>query len=192
MNTSNQNITRVIVIAGMMLLAAFTRLIPHPANFTAVLAIALFGGAKFKKPALAILIPLVVMLLTDLTYSTIRYGSTDVIVGFYSLMPLVYSCIAVTSLIGIYISKKQNMAFIFLGSVVSSTLFFLVTNAGVWYHSLQYAQNAQGLTACYAAGIPFYGNQLLGDLFFNAVLFGAFSLVSKRVPVLKANFERRK
>ena len=107
---SNQNSTRALIIAGMMLLAAFTRLIPHWPNFTAVLAVALFGGAKFRNTALAVLVPLVVMLITDLSYSTIQFGSTDVVVGFHSLMPLVYGSIAVTSLIGIYVGKNRFCA----------------------------------------------------------------------------------
>lgn len=186
MKTSNQN-TRIILIIGMMMLAAFTRLIPHPANFTAVLAVALFGGAKFRNAALAILVPLLVMLFTDISYSTIRYGGTNVVMGFHTLMPLVYGCIALTSLIGIYISKKKNAGYIIAASIVSSTLFFLITNAGVWYHNAEFAQNATGLIMCYDLGIPFYRNQLIGDLFFNGVLFGVFSLVSKRVPVLRTN-----
>ena len=191
MNTSNQT-TRVGLIIGMMVLAAFTRLIPHWPNFTAVLAVALFGGAKFKNAALAVIIPLVIMLITDLSYSTIHYGSTDVVVGFHSLMPLVYICIAITSLIGIYVGKKSSAGFIIGGSIIASTLFFLVTNAGVWYHSPMFAQNAQGLISCYDLGLPFYRNEVIGDLFFNTILFGVFALASKRVPVLRTNYQENR
>jgi len=186
MSTTNQN-TRTALIAGMMVLAAFTRLIPHAPNFTAILAVALFGGAKFRNASLAILVPLVVMLLTDLTSSTIQFGGTNIVMGFHSLMPFVYSCIAITSLIGIYISKKANAAYIIGGSLLASTLFFLITNAGVWYHNPQFTQDWGGLFACYDFAIPFFGNQLAGDLFYNGILFGAYALASKRIPVLKAS-----
>lgn len=183
MNTSNQTI-RIALITGMMVLAAFTRLIPHPANCTAIMAVALFGGAKFRNAALAILVPLGVMLLTDLSYSTIRYGGTDVTLGLHSLVPLVYGCIAVTSLIGIYISKRSTAGYIIGASLVSSTLFFFVTNAGVWFHNPQFTQDASGLITCYNLGIPFYRNQLFGDLFFNGALFGIYALAQKKLPVL--------
>jgi hypothetical protein len=186
MNTPDKT-TRLALITGMMVLAAFSRLIPHAPNFTAVLAIALFGGAKFRNTVLAIIVPLLVMFITDLSNFAIQFGSTDIVIGFHSLMPLVYSCIAITSLIGIYISKKQGAGYIIGGSIVASTLFFLVTNAGVWYHNPQFTQDVQGLMACYTIAIPFYGNQLLGDLFFSGMLFGAYSLASKRIPVLKTN-----
>lgn len=186
MNISNNNTTRIAIITGLMVLAAFTRLIPHPANFTAVLAVALFGGAKFKNTTLAIIIPLLVMLVTDLTYSSIQFGSTSIVIGAYSLMPLVYGCIAITSLIGVYISKKPGAGYMLGGSIVASTLFFLITNAGVWYHNHQFPQDANGLMMCYGLGIPFYGNQLIGDIFFNTVLFGTFALASRKIPVLRA------
>lgn len=172
MNSSNQTITRAAIIAGMMLLAAFTRLIPHPANFTAVLAIALFGGAKFKNPSLAVVLPLGVMLITDL------------MIGFYSLMSFVYACIALTSIIGMYVGRKSNPVFILCGSLVASTLFFLVTNAAVWYHNPQFTQTASGLLTCYDFAVPFYRNQLFGDLFFNFVLFGSYRLAKAKIPSL--------
>jgi hypothetical protein len=171
MPTSNQ-IIRTAVIMGIMLIAAFTRLIPHPANLTAIMAVALFGGAKFRKSPFAILVPLMIMLITDL------------FIGFYSLMPIVYGCIALTTVIGTYVGKKSNPLFVIGGSVLASTIFFLVTNATVWYHDPNYSQNANGLLMCYNAGIPFYRNQLFGDLFFNFVLFGSYKLAKSKYPAL--------
>ncbi len=172
MNTSNQNITRVAVITGMMLLAGLTRLIPHPFNFTAIMALALFGGAKFKNTPLAIVLPLIVMLITD------------AIIGFYSLMPFVYGCIVITALIGTSVGKKSNPVYVIGGSLISSVLFFLVTNAAVWYHNLLFTQDTSGLIACYTIAVPFFKNQLLGDLFFNFMLFGSYRLVKSRVAAL--------
>jgi hypothetical protein len=172
MNTSNQNIIRIAVIAGMMLLAGFSRLIPHPFNFTAIMALALFGGAKFKNTSLAIILPLIVMLITD------------AIIGFYSLMPFVYACIVITALIGTSISRKSNPLYVIGGSLISSVLFFLVTNAAVCYHNPQFTQNLQGLMMCYEFALPFFKNQLFGDLLFNFMLFGSYRLVRSRVPAL--------
>jgi len=173
MNTSNQNIMRVAIIGGMMLLAGLSRLIPHPFNFTAIMALALFGGAKFKNPSLSIVVPLVVMLITD------------VIIGFYTLMPFVYSCIVVTSLLGMAVGRKSNPLYIIGGSLISSVLFFLVTNAAVWYHNPQFTQDVSGLMMCYDFAVPFFRNQLFGDLFFNFMLFGSYYLVKTKIPALR-------
>jgi hypothetical protein len=170
MTTSNQNIIRIAVIGGMMLLAGLSRLIPHPANFTAIMAVALFGGAKFKSKPIAVVGPLIVMLITD------------TIIGYYSLMPFVYGCIVVTAVIGTTIGRKSNPLFVIGGSLVSSVLFFLVTNATVWYHNPQFSQDSSGLIACYIYAVPFFKNQLIGDLFFNFILFGSYRLVKARIP----------
>src|SRR5689334_6364208 len=154
MNTSTQNSKQTFLIIVLMMLAAFTRLVPHAPNFTAIMAVALFGGVKFKRTSYAVLIPLSVMLLTDM------------FIGFYSLMPVVYGCIALTSLIGIYIRKSANPFVIIVVSILSSILFFMVTNAAVWYHDPLHTQDMKGLLACYNEGIPFFKNQLFGDLFF--------------------------
>jgi len=172
MKNSNQDITRFAFVAGLILLAALTRLLPHPANLTAIMAIALFGGAKFTDRRVAIVLPLIMMLLTDL------------IIGFYSLMPVVYSCIVVTTLAGIYVGKKNKVAYIIGGSLFSSILFFLCTNTAVWYHDPKYSQDFAGLMLCLEAGIPFFKNQVFGDLFFNGVLFGTYKLATRRFPKL--------
>ena len=172
MNTSKQSMIRFSIILLMMLLAAFTRLIPHPMNFTAVLAIALFGGAKFRSSSLAIVLPLVVMLITDF------------FIGFYSLMPVVYSCIAITAIVGKYVGRTNRPAYIVIASIVCSLFFFLVTNAAVWYNNPMYATNLSGLMKCYDIAIPFFRNQIFGDLFFNFMLFGSYKLVKTKIPAL--------
>lgn len=172
MKTINNSPTRNLIIAGLMLLAAFTRLIPHPANFTAVMALALFGGAKIKNQPLAFVIPLIVMLITDL------------VIGFYSLMPFVYGSIVLTVLIGKYVGRLSNPVFIIGGSLVSSIVFFLITNAAVWYHNPQYAQSLPGLMLCYDVAIPFFRNQVFGDLFFNFLLFGTFKIAQTKITSL--------
>ena len=100
--------------AGIVLivLSAITRLIPHPFNFTAVGAMALFSGANFKDKRIAFLMPVIVMFLTDL------------IIGFhFSILP-VYTCFAFTVWLGTRIKNKQNFVPIVITSLVSSVVFF--------------------------------------------------------------------
>jgi formate-dependent nitrite reductase membrane component NrfD len=48
----------------------------------------------------------------------------------------------------------------------------LVTNFASWLNNPMYTQNFSGLLTSYIAGIPFFRNTLLGDLFYLSVLFG--------------------
>jgi hypothetical protein len=71
-------------------------------------------------------------------------------------------------------------------SLAASVLFFVVTNFAVWAMGSMYPKSAGGLLACYVAAIPFFGNTLLGDAFFTAVLFGGLALAEWRIPAVRA------
>ena len=73
-------------------------------------------------------------------------------------------------------------------AIVSSVLFFAITNFGVWLFSGFYPRTLAGLEACYVAAIPFFQNTIAGDLFFSGLLFGGFALVERLVPAIR---ERR-
>ena len=63
-----------IVVAGMILIAALSRVIPHPPNFSPIEAVALFGGAYFARRAWAIVVPLVAMAISDVVLGLINGG----------------------------------------------------------------------------------------------------------------------
>jgi hypothetical protein len=164
---------RFLTLAGMIVMAAAVRLAPHPWNMTPVAAMALFSGAHFRDPYAAFGVPLLAMVLSD------------VVLGFHSLAWVVYGCFALTVLIGTWIKRRFSFERIVLGSGMASVLFFAITNFGVWMVSGLYPRTAQGLAACYLAGIPFFRNTLFGDLAYTGILFGGFLLAERLVPVLR-------
>lgn len=170
----NSNLTpRFLVLAGLILATAFTRLIPHPPNFTAIGAMALFGGAYFSKKSFAYAVPLIAMFLSD------------IIIGFHPGMYAVYLSFILIVMIGISLSNKKKIGNIFLASVSASVLFFVITNFALWLTGVLYPKTAAGLAACFTAAIPFFHYTLLGDLFFVGILFGAFELVKVKFPQLE-------
>ena len=68
-------------------------------------------------------------------------------------------------------------------SLVGSTLFFLLSNLGVWMigHGDWYPRTFSGLAACYTAGIHFFRNALAGDLVYTGILFGSYELFYRGV-----------
>ena len=161
------------VLIGMILAAALSRLIPHPPNFAPIGALALFGGAQFADRRLAFLVPLTAMLLSDLC------------IGFYSHMEWVYGSFALITCMGLWLRSRRTAWGIAGASLAASTLFFLITNFGVWMNSTTtYTQGLAGLVSCYVAALPFFGNTLLGDGFYCLVLFGGLALLEKRFAIL--------
>lgn len=160
-----------------ILIAAMSRLFPHIPNFTPIAAIALFGGVNFKSKPLAFLVPLIAMFISDcMLQVTTGHGLHNTII-------YVYASFALTTLIGLYVGKNANIKSIFTASLISSVLFFIITNFGCWA-SIGFQGGVAGLTAMYIGGIPFFGPTVLGDLFFNGILFGSLYLAQRRVPAL--------
>lgn len=164
---------RLVVPILMILLAAAIRLIPHPSNLTPITAMALFGGAFLPNKRSAFIVPIVAMLLSDL------------VIGFHTLLPVVYGCFLISVAMGLWVQKKRSVGRIAVTSLASSLLFFVVTNFAVWAFQEMYPKTLAGLAACYVAALPFFQQTILGDALFTAVLFGGYALVQKWLPVLR-------
>jgi len=90
-------------------------------------------------------------------------------------MLFVYIGFALSVFIGRLVLSEKRTAFRFGGAAITSaTLFFIVSNFGTWLTGTLYPMSLAGLTECYVMAIPFYGNTLLGDLFYVIVLFGIY------------------
>jgi hypothetical protein len=163
---------RLMVLITIVLAAAASRLIPHPPNLTSITAVALFGGAYFSDRRLAFLVPLAALFLSDL------------ILGFYAHMEVVYLSFALIVCVGLWLQKRRSTIYIVGAALASSILFFLLTNFGVWALESLYPKTMAGLLACYVTAIPFFQNTLQGDLFFTAVLFGGFTILERSFPKL--------
>ena len=174
-----------LILGGMILVAALTRVVPHPWNFSPVEAMALFGGAYFASRSLAVLIPLAAMFLSDLILAVMNGGSYWEYFASASFW-LVYTCIALSTIMAFALRGKVSGVRVLGFSLAGSVLFFLITNFGTWLGSSMYPQNAAGLMLAYAAGIPFFKGTLFGTLFYSALLFGGFELLRRRVPALRA------
>jgi hypothetical protein len=153
----------IIFLIGLGLVGRF---FPHLPNVTPVTAIALFSATYL-----------------GLRYSFIIFFVTmfvsDIFIGFYQwqIMVAVYSGFALASLIGLYFKKHKTFPVILGGTIMSSLLFFLITNWAVWQYGVMYTHDWSGLLESYTLAIPFLKNSLAGDLFYTGVFFGAFEAV---------------
>ena len=149
-----------------ILLGALLRVIPHPANFAPIGAIALFGGVYLNKK-LAVALPLAAMIVSD------------IFIGFDTLESrvAVYGCFVVASLMGVWIRNHKSFVTVIGGSLLSSVIFYLVTNLVWLYEPTMYPHTWAGQIASYTNAIPFFRNTLLSDLFYVGILFGAYESV---------------
>lgn len=174
-----------LVLAGLIVIAALTRLLPHPPNFSPVEAIALFGGACFASRHWATIVPLLAMLIADVALGALHGADYASYLGGYTFWS-VYACIALSVVLGFGLRGKVSGARVIGYSLAGSVLFFVVTNFAAFLSDPMYPKTAAGLLAAYVAGIPFFRWTMLGTLFYSALLFGGFALLRRGVPALRA------
>lgn len=160
----------------LVALGTLMRLLPHPANFTPVGSIALFGGVHLKK-RYALIMPIVALILSD------------IFIGFDSLggRLAVYGSFLLIGLIGLWVRKRQNAYTIVGATLAGSVLFYLITNFVYFYPPTLYPHTIEGMMASYYNALPFLRNMMLGDLFYTGVLFGTFEL-AKNWGSIKSRF----
>jgi len=151
---------------AMVLLGAGARLLPHPWNFTPLLAIGLFAGNKAQKASTGTFITLSALVLSD------------AIMGFYSGFWYVYAAALVPVMLGRLVRDRSVGALAGV-AVASSLSFFIITNFMVWATGQWYPHTMAGLITCYAAALPFYQNQALGDVFYTVGIFGGYAVLSR-------------
>ncbi len=161
-----------LIKAGLALtliaFAIISRVLPHPANFAPIAAVAIFGGAILPRKW-ATFLPLVAMIISDL------------FIGLHPLILVTWGSFAIVALASNRFLKHITPLSIGTASVGASMFFFLVSNLGVWLEGRLYALTFEGLIHCYYNALPFFRNTLLGDLFYSSLLFGAYAFVYKIV-----------
>lgn len=153
-----------IVLTSFVVVALLIRLLPHPPNVAPITAVALFAGTHYGKKYWAVLMPLFAMVLTD------------IFLGFSMITPIVYLSFVCITLLGSLL-KKIN----FLNILLSSLVFFVITNLGVWM--LYYPITTEGFATCFTLALPFFANSIIGDLFFSGVLVLGYHFAAKRLQI---------
>ena len=150
---------KIVLFIYFIGLIALSRIIPHPPNFTPVLAMAVFMPYLTRDLYSAMLVPLSAMFVSDLY------------LGFHSSMFWVYGSILLSTTLSQYtMSIKKTYVHLGSNALLSSTIFFIVTNFAVWTSSTMYPLTIDGLLLCYTMAIPFFGNTLAGTLFYVSLL----------------------
>ena len=174
------------LLIGIMFIAALTRLLPHPPNFSPILAIGIFGAAHFTKKWHALFISIFAIWFSDLIINNYIYTTSLQFVWFYKGFQWQYGSYLSIILLNIYVFKNNiSLSKTFGTAVGSGAIFFLVSNFGVWIGSGMYSKNIIGLLACYTAGIPFLQNTIISNLLFTTVLFGSYYLIQSEYSSIK-------
>lgn len=159
---------KLVIALCLVAVGVSMRLVPHPANFAPVAAIAIFGGATLPR-RMALWAPVLAVVFSD------------AVIGFYDyrVMLTVWGCYAVIALVSGRWLQELSVVRGALMTFAGSLCLFVVTNFAVWLWGAMYAHTISGLIQCFVAALPFFRNTLLGDLFYTAALFGLYGLATQ-------------
>jgi len=171
----------------LIVVGAVYRSIPgRPWGFAPQYAMALFGGAVIRDKRWAFALPLLSMLISDVLYEFLFYFGLTPIQGFYQDQWINYLLFAGLTLFS-FTLKRITVLSVTIYSIIVPTLYYLGVDFLYWLRGgkdlttqLPLTKDFHGLMQAYAQGWPFYRGYVMGTLFFSAVLFGGYYLLTKR------------
>lgn len=157
------------IVLGVLIALSASRFIPHPPNFTSLLALSFYIPAIFGIRY----IPAVIIALLF----------TDLILGFHSTMLFTFGSIILIGLISKYFNK--SIIFRISGALTGALIFFIITNFGVWSLG-SYGYNLDGIVACYTLALPFFAYSIISTIIFSVVIetilkFKIIKLIKKNI-----------
>jgi hypothetical protein len=156
---------------SLLIIGILLRFLPHAPNFTPVAAIALFAGTFLNRKH-ALIIPLLLMVTSDL------------FLGLHNTIIFTWGSFILITVLGFVVKNKPSALRITSMSVISSLLFYLITNFGVWLMGW-YPHTTQGLVNCYVMALPFLRDFTFATVLYTTVLFGAYELIARAVKDTK-------
>ncbi len=158
----------------VLLLAVLSRVLPHllhltGANVTMVGAGLLFLGSRRRRGTRAlVLVPVLALAATDYWLTVYAYGYPFHLASYIPTW-LWYGAVCLGGSAALH--HRHGSLRVALAALAASSSFFLLSNGAVWLHGTMYPRTVAGLGACYAAGLPFYRNDVASTLVFSAVFF---------------------
>jgi len=144
---------------SIIFILVLSRLLPHPHNFTPIIAATVISSYLFKNIYLSLIILFSSMFLSDL------------IIGLYSNFIFTYFALFLILIIQSQIIKKITFKNLYIYCLIASTIFFITTNFSVWMFSNLYEKSFDGLIYCYFLAIPFFTNTVLSTIFFSYIAY---------------------
>ena len=156
---------------GIFVVLAASRFIPHPPNFTSLLALSFYVPAIFGIRYLPVLI--------------VSFIITDLVIGFHDVTLFTWGSIILISLGSKFFIKTILNRI--LGSLLGASLFFLITNFGVWSLG-SYGYSLNGFVSCYTLALPFFAYSLISTFIFSGIIEGVLKLNFLKLNISKKYF----
>ena len=146
------------VSLGIFVALAASRFIPHPPNFTSLIALSFYVPAFLGLRYLPILI--------------LSFIITDIFIGFHGVTLFTWGSVMFIGLFSKYFVK--NVLSRVSGALIGACVFFLITNFGIWSLG-SYSYTIEGFILCYTLAIPFFAYSLISTFIFSGIIEGIYN-----------------
>ena len=144
---------KISICLGIFLALAVSRFVPHPPNFTSLIALSFYVPAIFGRQY----IPAVIL----------SFAITDLVIGYHYGTFFTWGSVLLIGLISNYFGKTLIKRL--SGALVGAIIFFIVTNFGVWISGM-YGYSLNGIISCYTAAIPFFAYSAISTILFSFLI----------------------
>jgi len=171
----------IAVVIGLRMLAPLSSDFKLFANFSGLGAVAIFSGSYFKNKFSGYVLPILVLLLSDLGLALMMGESYVFYPGWY----YTYIAFALMVLAAQILVKKVSVANVFVATLVGVLIHWIVSDFGMWLGFDTYPKTLAGFWQCLVAAIPFELKFLYGTLVYSAIMFMGFEVLKSKYPSLK-------
>jgi len=152
------------IAVSIFLALAVSRFIPHPPNFTSLIALSFYVPAIFGSRYMPVVL--------------LSFVFTDIVIGFHNTLLFTWGSVIFIGIFSRYFTKSILTRI--SGALTGALIFFIITNFGVWVSGM-YQANLNGLVESYVMGLPFFGYSLVSTFIFGSLIetvykFTKFSL----------------
>tara|TARA_A100001015_G_C15026074_1_gene730565 strand:+ start:2173 stop:2667 length:495 start_codon:yes stop_codon:yes gene_type:complete len=155
---------------GIFLSLAASRFVPHPPNFTSLIALSFYVPAILGVKYLPALV--------------ISFFITDMFIGFHNLTFFTWGSVVLIGLLSKFF--VSNLLLRIGGALSGAFLFFVLTNFGVWLIG-GYEHTMAGLLLCYTLAIPFFAYSIISTIIFSAAIEASIKLNFINLKSIKKN-----
>ncbi len=144
---------QISICIGIFIALSLSRFIPHPPNFTSLLALSFYVPVIFGLRYLPALL--------------ISFAITDFIIGYHSGTFFTWGSVFLIGLIANFFAK--NITTRLIGALVGALIFFVISNFGVWVSGM-YGLTIIGLLTCYTLALPFFTYSIISTTIFSLII----------------------
>ena len=144
---------QINICLGIFLALAISRFVPHPPNFTSLIALSFYIPAFFGRKYIPAII--------------ISFAITDLIIGLHAVTFFTWGSVLLIGLISNYFSKTLLKRL--SGALFGAVIFFVLTNFGVWASGM-YGYTLNGIITCYTLAIPFFAYSAISTILFSFLI----------------------